>query len=228
MRVKRTLRAGYSRLSRSRAAWVLRAPGLERVQHYLTATRVSAGDVHEVIDALVSVDAQVWLIGGWACDAVIGRETRTHADLDLVLPAANEQSALDKLTRDGFTIYKRHPAGLLNEGVDLMDRRRRRVSLHFVDIDLDVGGGWEASVRKIGRSHGIAIADVFAWGTIDGRDVPCLSVAAQLALHTGYEPQAADRRDVGLLCSHFSLSPPRGYDAAADESELTAVAHALD
>jgi lincosamide nucleotidyltransferase A/C/D/E len=44
----------------------------------------------------------------------------------------------------------------------------------------------------------------FVSGLIDGRPVPCLSAAFQLAMHEGYPPRDTDARDIGLLrtCVH--------------------------
>jgi hypothetical protein len=63
---------------------------------------------------------------------------------------------------------------------------------------------------------GLRSPEVFATGHVNGHELPCLAAPVQLLLHTGYEPNDDDRRDVSLLCSRFSLPLPPGYGSAAD------------
>jgi GNAT superfamily N-acetyltransferase len=46
-------------------------------------------------------------------------------------------------------------------------------------------------------------------GHVDGRPVPCISAAAQVMTHTGYEPRPVDHHDMALLASlGESVAPP--------------------
>ncbi len=45
---------------------------------------MDAGRVAAVVAHLVSRGLPVWLDGGWAIDALLGRQRRPHDDLDLV------------------------------------------------------------------------------------------------------------------------------------------------
>lgn len=46
----------------------------------------SVADVHRVLDLLSDADVETWVSGGWGVDALVGRQTRTHRDLDLLVP----------------------------------------------------------------------------------------------------------------------------------------------
>ena len=48
----------------------------------MIATYMDADDVLRVIDRLASADIRVWVDGGWGVDALLGRQTRRHHDLD--------------------------------------------------------------------------------------------------------------------------------------------------
>ena len=42
-------------------------------------------DVLQALDALAADGIDVWLEGGWSVDALLERQTREHADLDVVV-----------------------------------------------------------------------------------------------------------------------------------------------
>ena len=44
---------------------------------------VTCFDVCEILEMLSEASVKVFLDGGWGVDALIGRETRTHNDIDL-------------------------------------------------------------------------------------------------------------------------------------------------
>src|SRR5215472_18045443 len=46
---------------------------------------IPAADVINLYDILEKVGVQIWIDGGWGVDALLGRQTRPHKDLDIVL-----------------------------------------------------------------------------------------------------------------------------------------------
>lgn len=46
---------------------------------------MQAADVQAVLAALDAAGVPTWLDGGWGIDALVGRQTRPHSDLDLVI-----------------------------------------------------------------------------------------------------------------------------------------------
>jgi lincosamide nucleotidyltransferase A/C/D/E len=214
--VYRVIRVMYRVIARSPAGPLLRVPVVERVHRRMTAPRVTCSDVVEIVRELSAAKVRMWLMGGWGCDALLGEQTRKHADLDLVIPETEERCAVQTLERLGFAVRTRFNSKLLNVAVELIDpRRRRKVALHFVDIDSRGGDGWRTSLSAPMRVIGLDSHELFATGRVSGHPLPCLSAPMQLLLHTGYEPGDDDRRDVSLLCSRFSLPPPPGYGTPA-------------
>jgi lincosamide nucleotidyltransferase A/C/D/E len=174
---------------------------------------VTDGDVLEIVGLLSESGIRTWLYGGWACDALVGEQTRRHADLDLVLAVADRGRAVEILQGHGFTVSAVFDAGLLGRVAELIDRRRlRSVGLHFVDSDAEGPNGWQTRVCAAVQALGLDLGGFFAKGTVAGQEFPCLSAPVLLALHTGYEPGETDRRDVQLLCRHFSLPLPPSYE----------------
>jgi hypothetical protein len=49
----------------------------------LTAAMLDATDVLGILDQLDGAGLMVWLDGGWGVDALLGRHSRPHQDLDL-------------------------------------------------------------------------------------------------------------------------------------------------
>ena len=226
VRLRRALRATYRLIANSAAAPLLQAPVVERGRRRLTATYVALEDVVEILGVLNARGVHAWLVGGWACDALLGEQSRPHSDIDLVIPDLAAPRAVEVLRRRGFAIYERRPAGLLSSALELIDRRRRRVALHLVDLDQGGRGDWERAIRTAGKAIGQDCRELFATGYLGGRALPCVSAAAQLVLHTGYPPGVEDRHNVRLLCERFSLRLPPGYPASGTTALLIPVPEA--
>ena len=165
---------------------------------------LEAGDVHQILDALVAVNIAVWVDGGWGVDALLGEQTRPHADLDVVLDIerlADTQAALAPL---GFRLTEDE----LPTRCVLMDGRGRQLDVHPVRFD-EHGSGWQA--QPSGPSFEYTAAGLAGQGVIGGRPVRCLSVELQVTTHQAYEPDDNDRHDVRLLCARFGHELPAGY-----------------
>lgn len=64
---------------------------------------MDADEVVRVLDLLDRSQITVWLDGGWGVDALLGRQTRPHDDLDLVIPRPDCKGAEAVLAELGFT-----------------------------------------------------------------------------------------------------------------------------
>jgi hypothetical protein len=65
---------------------------------------VDLGEVLGVLADLTKAGCSVWVAGGWGVDALVGRQTRLHRDLDLALDPRNEMVALRALERRGYRV----------------------------------------------------------------------------------------------------------------------------
>ena len=151
---------------------------------------MSAADAIAILDRLEGAGLTVWVDGGWAIDAVAGRQTRPHDDLDLVarleeIPALERELAALGYARVG---------GAPPMSFESVDAAGRQVDVHPVADDgayvMRDGGVWHYPVDGF---DGV--------GTIGGRTVRCLTVEAQLYCRSGYEPVDPEkhRRDIDLL-----------------------------
>ena len=152
-------------------------------------------DVFAVLDALGTAGVGYRVDGGWGVDVLVGRETRKHSDLDLVIERADLRRAADALRRLGYTHDAAEQPGLPARFV-LRAPDSRQVDLHPVVLD-ENGDGWqELGGGEWGRytSDGLE-----GRGELDGRPIPCITAELQLAHHAAHEHDEADRHDVELL-----------------------------
>ena len=160
-------------------------------------------DVLAVIDVLEERAIPVSVAGGWAVDALVGRVTREHGDLDLAIDTTLVDRAVGVLGRIGLRVdVDERPARLaLGDG-------RRAVDLHPVvwgsdGTGIQDGFGGERFTYPPGSTD--------AAGRIGGRTVRCLTPQLLIAFHLGYEPRPIDRQDMAALARQFDLELPPPY-----------------
>jgi lincosamide nucleotidyltransferase A/C/D/E len=155
---------------------------------------VSAGEVLRVLAALDAGGQQAWVAGGWGVDALVGRQTRVHRDLDVAVDVTDRSvdHALVVLRAIGYEIETDwRPAR-----VELAAQGERWVDLHPVTFD-EQGTGWQANVDDLPPFR--YPPEAFARGLVGGVGVVCLAVEQQLLFHTGYQPRPQDLADLELL-----------------------------
>jgi len=161
-------------------------------------------EVLRVIDQLTAAGIRVWVDGGWGVDALVGRHTRRHDDLDLALPLVDVDRALRVLAALGYHVVDDE----LPTRADLQADDDRRVDLHPLTFDTDRNGLQQLQ----DGSFGTYTADgLRGEGTIAGRRVDCLTPDLQIRFHLGYPPDDNDRHDVRLLTERFGLPLPSEY-----------------
>ena len=138
-----------------------------------------------VLDVLDHVPDAI-VDGGWGIDALVGRVTRAHDDLDLVVPMARATQSSEALRPVGFTERLDEPPAR----IVLSTPYDQRVDLHVVTpIRARDGAGGPGGGRFTYALHGE--------GTILGRTVRCLSAG-----HAGRDAQPVRARRAGHRRSH--------------------------
>lgn len=184
------------------------ARGLRLDRTGMTETRVLA-----VLDALGRAGIPTLLMGGWGVDALVGHQTRRHADLDLICPLdADVGAALEAL---GFQVTGVDfvPGALFPSRVIMLDRSGLKVDFHPVHLvdqhgsEVNAGGPvpWHDQLRvdpawgdPFDGSPSFSV-EAFVSGSIGGRPVQCLPTEAQVAGRSGYSHRDSDRRDLKRL-----------------------------
>jgi lincosamide nucleotidyltransferase A/C/D/E len=159
-----------------------------------------------LVAALDARAVDVRIGGGWAVDALVGRQTRDHSDLDVWVEAKHAEGLLAVLTEAGIDRIHPWPGGRPWNFV-LHDGLTRRVDLHFYE---SVGSGL-LQYGSVLAPFTFSGEDLAGRGEIAGTPVRCERPEFALRNRTGYEPRDSDRHDVAMLCEHFGLRPPDGY-----------------
>jgi lincosamide nucleotidyltransferase A/C/D/E len=152
---------------------------------------VDAEQVAELYARLDERGIRAWVGGGWGVDALVGRVTRDHGDLDVAVDAEQLDPFLALLRDLRFVVV----TDWLPSRVELAAADGRRVDVHPVEFD-DEGSGLQAG-------HGGPPfrypADAFTEGVIGRARVPCITATQQLQFRTGYPLRDRDRHDIPLL-----------------------------
>jgi len=175
---------------------------------------VNAEDVIEIIECLAAAGTQVWVCGGWGIDALLGRETRPHKDLDILLHLDDIVRARKLLECDGFSLkelWSENAQAVDHSGMEtatafvLHDPAGREIDLHALRLDADGG----ATPAYDGEGMTFSAEDLSGEGTIAGVPDRCLSVEMQFRGHTGYELPERQIPDLELLRERFGVERPK-------------------
>ena len=155
-----------------------------------------------VIDLLQAEGIAVWLDGGWGVDALLGRQTREHDDLDVVVELDDASRMTELLTRLGYALV----AGAAPKSFVMVDPRGLQVDVHPVTFDAEGRGVYE---MDDGNTWVYPAEGFTGRGVVDGRPVRCLSPEVQVLVHSGYDLSDKDYRELYLLRERFGVEPPK-------------------
>jgi lincosamide nucleotidyltransferase A/C/D/E len=156
---------------------------------------------------------RLWLMGGWGVDALLGRQTRPHHDVDVLVEVAGLEGFRERLDQLGFEFKylwddetwwvsdaswsrtEEQPTAFVWGHPD-----GREIDVHVLRLDDDGGVStlWTCPYR-------FSTDDLEGRGMIGGHPVRCLTPEAQLAAHTGYELPPHHLADLRLLAEARTL-----------------------
>ncbi len=176
-------------------------------------------DVLRVLDALHVNGVSPIIEGGWGVDALLGRQTRAHVDVDLIVTEAERDDTLDTLDGLGYDQVLSTAAGRLSIG----QRDGRTIDLHIIDT----GFVQQTSEGPFRYPDGM----LQGRGLIVGRPVRCLTAEGQILTHADHDLSDFGRADLFLLADqvgarlYYPLA--RGIDMVcrdAEEADISAMA----
>jgi lincosamide nucleotidyltransferase A/C/D/E len=163
----------------------------------------SGPEVLRILDALAVDGIAAGITGGWGIDALLGRQTRTHGDVDLGIAAERVDDALRVLDGLGYAVTAdERPARIALVGA------RGGVDVHPIEFS-PTGSGTQTGFD--GQRFEYPPGSLDHEGVIEGRPVRCGSPALQVTFHLGYPPREHDRADMALLSEAFGIELPAGY-----------------
>jgi lincosamide nucleotidyltransferase A/C/D/E len=162
-------------------------------------------DVLSILALADCAGTRLWIDGGWGVDALLGRQTREHGDLDVALEARQLTAFLHALSGDGFTavgeqgatawnFLVQHPAGAV-------------VDLHVIVLNADGDG----VLGPLEAGNAYPAASLTGRGTIGDRIVDCVTAHWAVRFRDAYIGDVTDRADVLAMCRHFALPVPAQY-----------------
>ena len=148
-----------------------------------------------------------WVDGGWGVDALLGEQTREHADLDLAL---DDTAAALLVSAAAGARLRRGGAGPARS-VRLELRARRRPRPPDRPAHRALGRGRERRARSAGGRQLLSGRVAHRDRHDPGPRRRCVEPVALVAFHTGYAVDADDWADVSRLCARFGIPIPEDY-----------------
>lgn len=149
-------------------------------------------NVVKVVDDLTQAGLWLRIAGGWAVDAVYGKETRTHQDLDLLVELQRSDDVIERMQT--LRYYLRSDGR--PSRFKMFRRRWGWVDFHPVLLG-DTGAAVQMMPSETSREY--PASALAGKGRIGDLAVPCLTADFQLDLRLRYPLRAHDVHDVGRL-----------------------------
>ena len=148
-------------------------------------------DLMIVINLLENADITYWLDGGWGVDALAGKQTREHRDIDINFDAQQTEQLLDLLLEYGYEV----DTDWAFIRIELYSEKYGYLDIHPFVLNED-GTAKQATLE--GDWYEFE-KDVFGSTIFEGKTIPCISLEGQKLFHTAYELRDKDIHDIAIL-----------------------------
>jgi len=163
---------------------------------------METGKVIEIIKLLEENCINVWIDGGWGIDALLGTQTRTHQDLDIVIQNTYIPKLRELFNNIGYKEIIRDDTSAWN--FVLGNELGHLVDVHVIAFD-NQGNGLYGPMENGIMYPANSLTGV---GLIGELKVKCLTPEYQIKSHTGYKLREIDFQDIKALCHRFKLKIP--------------------
>ena len=145
---------------------------------------IGINDACEILSWAYNNNIEIWLDGGWGVDALLGKVTRQHNDIDLFVEEKNYNKFIEIIKNKGFNEIVVEYTSEVH--TIWSDNKLRIIDLHMFKDNCD--------------------------GKIGNIMVSCINAKNQVLFHLGYEFGESDIHDVKLLCKEFNIPIPKEYE----------------
>jgi lincosamide nucleotidyltransferase A/C/D/E len=154
---------------------------------------------------LKNLDIKIWIDGGWGVDALLGKQTRFHKDLDIVIQKKDIPAFMRLLKAQEYKEIKLDIAQPHN--IVLADDCSHEIDVHVIVLN-ENGDGMYGPVE-----NGVVFpaASLTGKGKIGNLEVNCISPEYVVKFHSGYELKEKDCKDILAICKKFNLEIPSEY-----------------
>jgi lincosamide nucleotidyltransferase A/C/D/E len=153
--------------------------------------------VMEILEQLASSRIEVVIDGGWGVDALLGRQTRPHIDLDIAIQHRDVPVVRALLEAHGYSDVPRDDTWECN--FVLGDGLGHEIDIHSYTFD-----------KEGQHIYGVAypLESLLGTGTLNGQPVRCITPEWMVKFHAGYKLDENDYRDVKALCQKYGIEMP--------------------
>ena len=158
---------------------------------------MTSADVLKIYNRFKESGIDIWIVGGWCVDALVGKQTREHDDLDIAVNQKDNAKLRQLLLNDG---YKEEPRSDSSEFMYVMTNDTgQSVDVHAFEYDED---------GKIICGIEFPFGSLTETGFINGQKVNCVEPEFMLRFISWYEPREKDIHDIKVLCEKFGFESP--------------------
>lgn len=165
----------------------------------------TTADVVDLYSELDRAGIEIWINGGWGVDALLGEQTRSHEDVDLVIRQQDVPRLREVLEAEGYQDVERDDTSAWN--FVLGDDYGHLVDVHAVVFDSQGNGLYGPPDRGVMYPAG----SLTGVGRVSGQTVRCISAGYLVKFHTGYKLREVDFKDVSALCARFGIDYPAEF-----------------
>lgn len=162
---------------------------------------MEANDILNLYNLFEENGIEVWIDGGWGIDALLGKQTRPHKDLDIAIYHKDKPKLLKLLKDRGYKDVGRDD---ISDWNFVLSDGEREIDIHTFIFD-----------DKGKNIYGTAYPkeSLTGSGTINGVSVKCIPPEWVIKFHAEakYEPKEKDIQDVNAICDKFGLELPKNY-----------------
>lgn len=168
----------------------------------MDAPSISVVQAADLFVGMRAAGVRCWVMGGWGVDALLRRETRPHHDVNLLvhfgdLWTMNEWLRGQELIRKYAWDESKpiHLEGQIWETA-FVDAHQdgRELDVHGIEVD-----GEQRPLIATTDPWRLPQDTLTGVGAIAGREIACVSKAAQVTMHRGYELPSKHREDLVRL-----------------------------
>jgi len=160
---------------------------------------MTASDVIELYRACRDQGVVIWIDGGWAVDALLHAQTRSHSDLDIAVQQKDLPRLHELLARRGYADVPRGDTSSWN--FVLGDSAGHEIDVHVIVLDAEGNGIY--GPRERGEMY--PAASLTGEGTIMGQQVRCISAEWIVKFKLPYIENEKNRRDIDALKAKFGV-----------------------
>ena len=161
---------------------------------------MTSADVVNLYFELDNLGIKIWVDGGWGVDALLGKQTRPHKDLDIAIQWKDVPKLREVLAEQGYKQVKEDSQW----NFVLADENGHEIDVHTFVYD-DKGNVVDGIMYPAESLTGS--------GTIDGQSVKCISPKHMVEFLAPYISKWPEKylEAASALCEKYRIELPKEY-----------------